>query len=228
MSPRLLLVGTLALLSVAAVSTPLSTASTSGPAATTSANGCASEHNSQGVKLWIHVTKWCIVPGVRKQAQLKVQMRIHNQSNRPLDISRDRIRVILREFDPDRWSPPRIGQPTRERPIRTTYRGESVWAVPANADSAYDMFPNKNAPTHATHWVKSQLGPKETLNPHMHYGDLVYHLPIPQPKPRGWKAIHNVVGIAYTKGRDIIAICPPRTWGEHAEAGTFAGMEFLR
>jgi hypothetical protein len=222
MSLRPLLINALALLSIAAMAAlPVAPAGAAGPTATASGNGCESEHNPQGIQLWIHVTKWCIVPGVRQQAQLKVQMRIHNQSDRRLYIGQDRIRVILREFDPDRWSPPQYGQPTLDRPVQTTYRGESVWAVPANADGAYDIFHNKPEPTHATHWPESQLGPKQTLNPHYHYGDLVYHLPIPHPKPPGWDAIHNVVGIAFVNGRDIIALCPPEAWGEHAPAGTF-------
>jgi hypothetical protein len=191
------------------------------PAAAASGNGCASEHNPAGIRLWIHVTRWCIVPGVRRQAQLKVQMRIHNQSDQRLYIGQDRIRVILRRFDPDDWSPAQIGQPTLDRPIQTTYRGEQVWAVPANADGSYDVFPHKPEPTHATHWPESQLGPKDTLNPHFHYGDLVYHVPIPHPRPADWSVIGNVVGIAYIKGRDIIALCPPSSWGEHAPAGTF-------
>lgn len=223
MFPRFFVIAVLALLGIAA-SGPLSPAAaqtTTGNEATASGNNCESEHNPHGLRLWIHVTRWCIVPGVRGQSQLKIQMRIHNQSNHRLDIGQDRIRVILRDFDPDHWSPPLIGQPTLDRPVRTTYNGESVWAVPPNADSAYDIFPNNSAPTHATHWLVSQLGPKQTLNPHYHYGDLVYHMPIPRPKPRGWKAIHNIVGIAYIKGRDIIALCPPDSWGEHAPAGTF-------
>jgi hypothetical protein len=199
---------------------PLASAAyTTGTAA--SGNACISRHNPEGIRLWIHVTRWCIVPGVRKQAQLKVQMRIHNQSRRRLDIGQDRIRVIVREFDPHRWSPPRIGQSTPGRPLQTTYRERAVWAVPANADRAYDVFPNKPEPTHATHWLKSVLGPRKTLNPHYHYGDLVYNLPMPRPKRHGWRMIHNIVGIAYIKGRDIIALCRPASWGQHRPAGTF-------
>jgi hypothetical protein len=222
MSPRLLVVCLLVLATTLTASAPSVSAGSAPTGAGASGNNCYSEHNPDGSRFWMHVTKWCIVPGVRGQAQLKVQMRIHNQSNRPLDISQDRIRVILRDFDPDDWSPASIGQPTLDRPVRVTYGGESMWAVPANADGAYDMFPNKPEPTHATHWVKTELGPKGTLNPHYHYGDLVYHMPIPRPKPGGWKAIDNVVGIAFVKGRDIIALCAPDTWGEHAPAGTFA------
>lgn len=218
---KTLVVSSLVLLSTATGAT--SVASADGPVrvAEHSSNGCVSRHNPYGIRLWIHVTRWCIVPGVRQQAQLKVQMRIHNRSDRRLDIGRTRIRVILRHFDPDKWTPAQIGQPTPDRPVQIRYRGDSVWAVPANADGAYDVFPNKSEPTHATHWLRSDLGPKQTLNPHFHYGDLVFHLPIPHPKPRGWETIDNVVGIAFVKGRDIIALCPPRTWGEHAPAGTF-------
>lgn len=223
MLPRLIPVGVLSMMSVALIAfSPVASAGQSPAAA--SANGCASEHNPSGIRLWIHVTKWCIVPGVRGQAQIKVQMRIHNQSDRPLYIGQDRVRVILREFDPDRWSPASIGQPTLDRPVPTTYQGERVWAVPANADGAYDVFPHKSEPTHATHWTKSHLGPQDTLNPHFHYGDLVYHMPIPHPKPDDWNAINNIVGIAFVKGRDIIALCPPDTWGEHAPAGTFINI----
>lgn len=210
----------LTLIAAGALAT-LSNAEAGEAPARSTGNHCSSQHNPEGFRFWIHVTKWCIVPGVRHQEQLKVQMRIHNQSERSLDIEQSRVRVILRHFDQDRWSPPVIGQPTVDRPIRTSYLGEPVWAVPAQADGSYDVFPHKLEPTHATHWPVSELGPKGTLNPHFHYGDLVYDIPVPQPKPRGWSAIDDVVGIAFIKGRDIIALCPPETWGPHRPAGTF-------
>jgi hypothetical protein len=221
MSLKRFVIGSLALLSIAAGFPAAASAAAPTGVAEPSSNGCASRHNPYGLRLWIHVTKWCIVPGVRGQAQLKVQMRIHNRSDHRLDISRARVRVIVRHFDPAHWTPAQIGAPTPDRPVRTRFHGDVVWAVPANADGAYDVFPHKSEPTHATHWVRSQLGPKQTLNPHFHYGDLVFHLPIRRPRPHGWALIDDIVGIAFVKGRDIIALCPPDTWGEHAPAGTF-------
>jgi hypothetical protein len=216
----LLVAGTLAVV-CSTLAMPSHVSAEYGAGATASGNGCLSRQNPEGIRLWIHVTHWCIVPGVRGQAQFKVQMRIHNQSRHRLDIGQDRVRVIVRRFDPDHWSPARIGQPTLDRPVQTTFHGETVWAVPANADRAYDVFPNKPEPTHATHWPISQLGPKQTLNPHYHYGDLVYDLPMPRRKPPRWSMIHNIVGVAYIKGRSIIALCRPASWGSHRPAGTF-------
>jgi hypothetical protein len=186
--------------------------------ASDSALVCPSHSNPKRIRLWIQVTKWCGLPAVRGQAQFKLQMRIHNRhSDRSLDVSQDRIRLIVRNFDPDRWSPPRIGVRTTDRPIRTTYGGEQVWAVPANADGAYDMIRRGEA-TFATHWGASHLGPRETLNPGFHYGDLVFYVPSPQRGPGG---IANVAGVAYVDGHEIIALCRPENWGPKVRAASF-------
>jgi len=227
MSSRAFIVGAIALSSIGLIGGPLAGAGGSAtvpdPIATPSGFNCPSGPNSHGVRLWIHVTKWCIVPGVRRQAQFKVQMRIHNQSNtHSLDISQDNIRVVVRNFDPDRWSPSSIGEVTRARPIETSFQREPVWAVPASADGAYDVFPNHpQLPTFATHWPVSRLGPSETFNPSYHYGDLVFNLPVPNHVGPGSHVKDNIVGVAYVKGRDIIALCPPDSWGEHARANSF-------
>jgi hypothetical protein len=223
MSTRLTLIGigVLAVLSMgAAGSVPAAEASTievPAPVLTSHGSVCPSGHNPYDLHLWIHVNKWCIPPGVRGQAEFKVQMESHNRSNEHnLDIGQDQIWVVVREFDPDRWTPPQIGQPTYGRPLRTTYRDENVWAIPANADRAYDVLPS-GLPTHATHWGFTALSPGETLHPHFHYGDLTYYI----PRRHGIRVIDNIVGVAYMKGPDIIALCPPEAWEEHAAAGTF-------
>ena len=222
MSKRLALVGVLALLGLGVVGSAPAAASPAievpAPIATSRGFVCPSGANHYGLRLWIHVTKWCIVPAVRRQAELKVQMEIHNRDDEnSLDISQDQIRVLVREFDPDRWTPPRIGQPTPGRPLPTSFRGEAVWAIPANADRAYDGLPS-GLPTHATHWGFTTLGPGETLHPHRHYGDLTYYIPRLGSR---LSVFENIVGIAYVRGPDIIALCPPEAWEEHAEAGTF-------
>ncbi|HXR31287.1 MAG TPA: hypothetical protein VN752_09125 [Solirubrobacterales bacterium] len=220
MSPRIFFIGVLTLLSVGATGVAPAATDVPDPVATSAGAGCPSGDNPYDLDLWIHVKKWCIVPGVRGQAQFKVQMEIHNKSQQhSLDITQDQIRVIVHEFDPDRWSPSAIGAPTYDRPVHTTYRGEDVWAVPASADGAYDVFPDhSNRPTHATHWGFSELGPGRTLHPSYHNGDLVFNLPMPKRRA-GVKA--NIVGVAYIKGLDIIALCPPDSWEKHRPAGTF-------
>jgi len=195
----------------------------SGPVATKSGYVCPSSPNRDRMRFWIHVAKWCFVPGVRQQIQLKVQMKIRNQSRkRRLSIAYDRIRLLVRRFDPDRWTPARVGSPTLQRPVRTRYRGKRVWAIPPNADGAFDYLPNQRGVlTFATHWVSPEyLRPGQTLRPRYHFGDLVYYMPMPRSGRRG-AVKRNVVGIGYVKGRDVIALCPPWAWGRHAPAASF-------
>jgi hypothetical protein len=223
MSFRLFLIAVLTLsigaTSVVGVGASGSVTEVPDPVVTSSGTVCPSGHNPYDIKLWIHVTRWCAVPAVRKQIQFKVQMEIHNRSDDSLDIGQDQIRLVVREFDPDEWTPPRYGQPTMDRPVQTIYRDERVWAIPANADGAYDPLPNRSGVlTFATHWGLSTLGPGETLKPRYHYGDLGFYVPMQHD---GSKAIRNVVGIAYVKNRDIIALCPPDTWEYHVPAASF-------
>lgn len=182
---------------------------------------CPSHTNPSGLKFWIHVKQWCAMPAVRGQAQFKLQMQIHNRDeDNALDIRQTRMRLIVHEFDPDRWTPPRYGATTYDRPIRTTYGGERVWAVPANADGAYDPNPLPGIPdnlTFATHWGLTRLAPDATLNPGFHEGDLVFYV----PAPRRHGAIENVVGMAYVKGHETIALCHPEDWGPKEPAGEF-------
>lgn len=182
---------------------------------------CPSHSNPSGLKFWIHVKQWCALPAVRGQAQFKLQMEIHNRDEHDaLDIHQSRMRLIVHELDPDRWTPPRYGPTTYDRPIRTTYGGERVWAVPANANDAYDPNPLRGAPenlTFATHWGLTGLEPGATLNPGYHEGDLVFY--VPAPKRHG--ALENVVGMAYIKGHEIIALCHPEDWGPKEPAGDF-------
>lgn len=182
---------------------------------------CPSHSNPSGLKFWIHVKQWCALPAVRGQAQFKLQMEIHNRDeHNALDIDQSRMRLIVHEFDPDHWTPPRYGATTYDRPIRTTYGGERVWAVPANANDAYDPNPLPGAPenlTFATHWGLTRLEPGATLNPGYHEGDLVFYV----PAPRHDGALENVVGMAYVKGHEIIALCHPEDWGPKEPAEDF-------
>jgi hypothetical protein len=167
------------------------------------------------------VSKWCVLGGVRKQLQVKVQMEIHNRDKQHwLDVRQDKIRLVVRHFDRARWTPPR-GFPMSDRPIRTIYQGEQVWAIPANPEESFDPLPHQpGAGTFATHWYATRLPPGGTLVPHKHYGDLVFYLPIP---PSRYRPVvkRNIVGIAYVKNADVIALCPPHKWEEHARPEDF-------
>lgn len=191
------------------------------PIATGSAYVCPSGHNPYDIHLWLHVSKWCIDPAVRKQLQVKVQMEIHNRDRRHwLDIHQGRIRLIVRHFDRGRWTTPR-GFLMADRPVRTIYQGEKVWAIPANPEGSYDPLPNHpRIWTFATHWHADRLPPGGTLVPHKHYGDLVFYLPVPM---RRYRPVirHNIVGVAYVKDADIIALCPPDKWEEHVSSRKF-------
>jgi hypothetical protein len=224
-TPRKFLLALLLLPALLAAATVPAAGATSGslpPPATESAYVCPSGKNPYDIHLWLHVSKWCIDPAVRKQLEIKVQMEIHNRDKRHwLDIHQDKIRLVVHGFDRDRWTPPRIGSPTLDRPIRTTYAGERVWAIPANAERAYDPLPHQpGIGTFATHWHGTRLGPGDTFVPHKHYGDLVFYLPVPEHRFRP-VITRDIIGIAYVKNADIIALCPPSKWEEHVSSGEF-------
>jgi hypothetical protein len=179
--------------------------------------GCPSgPHPPRGIHVWIRVVKWCGVSAVRGQVQLKVQVQIHNSGRRTLDISRGHLRLIVTPFARTKWSPPRNGPPTTDRPFKTTYAGRRVWAIPPNADAAADPIPHKSREfTFATHWGGSRLGPGQTFRPHHHYGDLVFFLP---STSFGARAGKSVLGLAYVDGRDIIVLCPEKGWPDPVPA----------
>jgi hypothetical protein len=180
---------------------------------------CPTGHNPYDIEAWIHVTKWCIVPGVRGQVQVKLQMEIHNRSDKhSLDISQDHFRLIVRKFHPADWTPARLGETTYAQPIATTFRGKDVWAIPADAEESYDTIPHEpNNLTFATHWYGTSLAPGATFVPHFRYGDLVFYL----PRTEHLKPLQNIVGVAFMKNSDVLALCEPDVWETHAYAGTF-------
>jgi hypothetical protein len=180
--------------------------------------GCPARSNPSGFKFWIHVKQWCAEPAVRGQAQFKLQMQIHNRDqDDSLDISQGRMRLIVQEFDLDRWTPPAS---SADRPIRVRYEHESVWAVPANPNGVADPDPLPGIPnnyTFATHWETTTLDPGATLNPGPYEGDLVFYI----PAPRHHGAVENVVGMAYVKGHEVIALCRVPDWGPREPAESF-------
>lgn len=185
--------------------------------------GCPSPPGApDAINVWIHVTQWCDLPGVRGQAQFKLQMQIYNSGSRTLGIGQEHIRLIVATLDPRKWSPPREGAETIERPFRTTYLGHRVWAVPANAEDAFDPIPYIPGDlTFATHWGLSRLAPGRTFNPSYHSGDLVFYVPYLPDDPRGVATEEDVQGIAYMYGRDIVVLCPKGHWGKKEPAASF-------
>lgn len=185
--------------------------------------GCPSPAGApHGIKLWLHITKWCALPGVRGQAQFKLQLQIQNRGSHTLGIGVEHLRLIVASFNPRRWSPPRVGQATLERPFATSYLGHRVWAVPPNAENAYDPVPGiKNDLTFATHWGQEGISPGRTFNPAYHSGDLVFYVPYLPDDPRGDTTYEDVVGMAYVYGREVVVMCPKGNWGPKLRAADF-------
>lgn len=166
----------------------------------------------------MRVVKWCGNPAVRGQAQLKLQVRVHNSGKRRLDLDPTHIRLVVLGFNRARWSPPRIGGRTTDRPIRTRYRGRRVWAIPPNAERAYDRASGGYA-TFATHWNAPSLAPGRTFEPRDHEtGAVVFYVPMGRKDPT---RLDGVVGLAYVDGRDIVVLCPPDRWGKRVPEGSF-------
>lgn len=180
--------------------------------------GCPSPAGApRGFDLWIHVQKWCAFSAVRGQQQIKLQVSVKNTSSKPLSLALTHIRLLMVHFDVRHWSPPSIGS-TYDRPFLTTFEGSRVWAVPANGERAYDPLPgHTGVGTFATHWSGTTLDPGETFRPIDHErGDVVFYVP-----HHGGHRLHDVVGLAYVDGSDVIVCCPPSRWRGHTPAGNF-------
>jgi hypothetical protein len=206
----------------ARMTVPVVTFSTSGPPPNLEI-GCPSPPGAvHGIQVWIHVTQWCSLAGVRDQAQFKLQMEIYNPSKYNLEIGPEHVRLIVAQLNLSKWSPPRSGPATTERPFRTTYLHQSVWAIPANANDAYDPIPHVPGDlTFATHWEESLLSPGRTFVPAKHLGDIVYYIPYLSDDPKGIQTSADVLGVAYMYGRTIVVLCPKGHWGPKRPAGNF-------
>jgi hypothetical protein len=185
--------------------------------------GCPSppdQHHQ--IRIWVRVVKWCGIPGVRGQALVKLQIRVQNIGRRPLDLSRGNFRLIMRHFDRRRWTPPRHGPATTDRPFVTAHQGKRVWAVPPNADSAYDTT-SDGGWTFASHWnTGGQLAPGESFVPINRSprhgsgrGSVVFYIPLERNHRR---TVRGVLGLAYVQGRDILVLCPRQHWGPRVHA----------
>jgi hypothetical protein len=186
--------------------------------------GCPSPPGApHGIQLWLHVTQWCGLPAVRGQAQFKLQLQIYDSGKYTLGIRQEHLRLIVADFDIAKWSPPRYGPQTTERPFRTTYHGQHVWAIPPNAEDAYD--PVSGIPgdlTFATHWGQAQLTPGQIFRPSYHNGDLVFYVPyLPHDYPGGSATAEDVLGMAYVYRDEIVVLCPKERWGPKEPAATF-------
>jgi hypothetical protein len=185
--------------------------------------GCPSPPSApHGIQVWLRVTKWCGLSAVRGQAQIKLQLQIYNSGRRTLGIRPEHLRLIVASFNVDRWSPARTGQTTSERPFRTIYHHEPVWAVPPNAEDAYDPIPGvPHDKTFATHWGQTQLSPGEIFHPSYKRGDLVFYLPYLANDPRGQATAEDIIGMAYVYRDEIVLLCPKERWGSKEPANTF-------
>jgi hypothetical protein len=107
--------------------------------------------------------------------------------------------------------PPRIGQPT-ERPSAITYQGHRVWAVPANANRAYDDDAATGYVGFATHWdVPTYLASGATFFKATRYeGDLAYYVPETSVTldQYGNPVLHGFIGVAYVSNGHVIAVAP--------------------
>jgi hypothetical protein len=148
-------------------------------------------------------------------------MQIFNSGKRTLEITPEHMRLIVTTLNAAKWSPPQVGEETTERPTRTTYLGQHVWAIPPNADGSFDWIPPSGNRTFATHWGEAHLAPGRTFRPSYHSGDLAFYVPYLPHDPHGEKTANDVLGIAYVYGRQIVVLCPKERWGPKVPAGSF-------
>jgi hypothetical protein len=180
--------------------------------------GCPSPGENHGIRLWVHVLKWCGVPGVKGQVQIKLQIAIRNDGRRRLGVGLTHIRLVVTRFDPRRWRPP---SGTSERPFTATYQGARYWTIPANPEGAADPIPGqRDTYTFATHWGNaSPLQPGQTFRPVNHRrGNVVFYVPKVGARSR---YLDGVAGLAYVSGHRILVVCPPDRWVTHVSANLF-------
>lgn len=187
--------------------------------------GCPTNEPAGHPKLTLKVVYWCALPTpFQNQAQFKFKIRVTNTGRTPLDLSQTHWRLLLTSFAVKRWVPPRIGQPT-ERPLVITYGGRHVWAVPANANRAYDFDANTGYAGFATHWdVPSYLAPgRSFFDAAKKRGDLAYYVPATSATidENGNLVLHGFIGLAYVHDGRVIALAPRKQWGRRLPANAF-------
>lgn len=180
--------------------------------------GCPAPLNASGVSLvQIRVKKWCADEAPRDQAYFKLRLWVTNTGNETLDIRQNRFALIVKTNSIERWSPP---TPQAERPRKVAYQNRRYWAIPANADGAYEAFPIPGVPnnyTFATHWEADRLKPGESFAPKGdRAGDLVFYAPLSQGQ-----SFPEVVGVAYMRNAQIVVLCPIDHWGPRVSAANF-------
>ena len=179
--------------------------------------GCPLVSSVQPARLTIQVPYWCALPlPFRHQAEFKFKIKVRNAGSSVLNIELSHWRLLMRTFSTARWSPPQIGSPTTERPYRVPWAGTSVWAVPANANSAYDLDQRTGYASFATHWHARVLAPNETYySPKNREGDITFYVPDTS------STLQEVVGLAYVNGGHANAVVTPAQWVKRIPAEDF-------
>jgi hypothetical protein len=92
-----------------------------------------------------------------------------------------------------------------------------VWAVPPNANSAYDEDQTTGYASFASHWNGTVLEPGGIyFQSGFGQGDLAYYV------PDVGTIMHGVVGLAYIDDSgNVSVVVPPTSWGERLPAEQF-------
>lgn len=179
--------------------------------------GCPLRESSQHVRLSIQVKKFCIVATpFHSQLEFKIKPSIKNLGSSTIDIRAPHLRLLVSRFNPSRWHPPAHGGSVG-KPARVSYRGYSVWGIPANVNGSYDVDVNTAYASFASFWDGADLAPGETyFKPANRQGDLAYYV------PRRYVTLdRNLIGFAYVSGGRARVVALYHNWHGRRPADDF-------
>lgn len=157
----------------------------------------------------------------RDQTQIKMKVRVTNNSTDPMDISisnASAIRLLVSHSHlPESWRPPPKTVAAGDKPILIEWAGsgsrQNYWGLPPNVFADSYSTPANVATGFYTQWEPPLLGPGESfyrprpdvLDPQLTEGNLVFQIPV-------GSEIYGLAVVAKTEPTRVIGVSPYSDW----------------
>lgn len=180
--------------------------------------GCPiSSQEAEAFPATLTVLRWCLHESKYLKdgrRELKLKPRIHNTSDRKIDISLASWRLLVTaDVDISTWKP--IRNVRVAKPTKIDCYGVAAWAIPPNGDG----LTYKAA--FATHWNAKKLAADKKYSDDDYYqGDIVWWTPnlTDFVEHGGILRAPQVLGIALINDGKIIGFSPTSEWSDEAWA----------